>query len=197
MRDVVRAAFPSFTDKFEGKLSFMYLDVLGLVTTGRGNLIDPMPAALVLPWKQALTGGLATRDQVVQEWNRVKGLQGIRLHGGGVFGKLTVLRLSPQDIDDLTFSKLDEMWAHLLGRFPDLEDWPADAQLALVSMAWAMGPAFRFPVFESCAHVRDWAGAARECGMNAIGNPGLIPRNAANRTLFMNAALGADPAVLS
>src|SRR6202171_5609902 len=120
MRQAVYDAVAAFMDKFEGKLPWMYLDQAkkqpghaeNLVTTARGNLIDPITAALNLPWKQAFTGGnfgaLATRDQVVAEWVLVKALQSMADRGGGAFSKVTTLRLAPEDMDELLFQKLAE-----------------------------------------------------------------------------------------
>lgn len=195
MKQAVRDAFPAFTDRFEGRVGWMYCDVLGLVTTGRGNLIDPKPAAMGLPWRNR-DGALAGQAQVSREWDTVKSLQAMRVRGGYAYADCTNLRLTPQAIDDLTCAKLDEMWSHLLGRFPDAEAWPADAQLGLLSMAWAMGPAFHFPAFASAALAQDFATCADQCKMREEGNPGLIPRNQANRTLFNNAARSHDPETL-
>jgi GH24 family phage-related lysozyme (muramidase) len=196
MKTSVREAFPTFTDTFEGKLAFMYLDVKGLVTTGRGNLIDPVPAAHAIPWKHGVNGPFATGDQITAEWIKVKSLQSMRTRGGVAYGAVTELRMSEEDIDALTFGKLDEMYAYLGRRFRDLDEWPADAQLGLLSMAWAMGPGFHFPNFEAAARNTAWTVCADECKMNADGNPGLIPRNAANKKLFLNAASSTDPDVL-
>ena len=212
MKDAVRAYFPAFSDVFEGNVAFMYTDSLGLVTTGRGNLVDNgharthvtddigpcSPAmALVLPFKQAYTGGnfgaLATQDQISAEWWNVKKMwpkvQSVAC------GKFTSLRLTQPDVDTLTFSKLDEMWAHLLTRFTDAEDWPADAQLGLLSMAWSAGPAFNFPKFQLAARARDWRGAALECQMTSGAVP--VARNKANKTLFTNAQRTTDPEALA
>ncbi|MGO9893202.1 MAG: hypothetical protein ACLPX8_03180, partial [Bryobacteraceae bacterium] len=75
--------------------------------------------------------------------------------------------------------------------FQDFDTWPADAQLGLLSMAWAMGPGGpgQFPHFSSACKSLDFNAAAAECKMNEAGNPGLIPRNQANFTLFSNAAI--------
>ncbi len=212
MKDAVRAYFPAFSDVFEGNLGFMYTDSLGLVTTGRGNLVDNgrarshitddigpcSPAmALGLPFRQAYTGdnfgALATAEQISAEWWRVKKMwpkvQSVAC------GKYTSLRLTQPDIDALTYSKLDEMWAHLLTRFTDAEEWPADAQLGLLSMAWAMGPSFSFPRFQQAARARDFRGASLECQMTSGAVP--VARNKANVILFVNAAKTADPDVLN
>lgn len=200
MHPSVRAAFPSFTNKFEGYCTWMYLDVKGLVTTGRGNLVDPVTSALVLPWKQAYTAGnfgaLATRDQIVSEWMKVKSLKSMAKQGGGSFARVTSLRLAPEDVDALTFAVLDRMWGQLLARscFANAENVPADAQLGLLSMCWAMGGGGfdKFPKFSQAFANEQWEICQAECKMDETGNPGLVPRNAANRVLFGNAAYSGD-----
>ena len=88
----------------------------------------------------------------------------------------------------------------LARRFPDLPTWPASAQLAVLSLAWACGPGFRFPKTEAAIRTQDWATAAEEGVINSVGNPGVIPRNKANRQLFLAAAhvvaIGGDRSVL-
>ena len=51
--------------------------------------------------------------------------------------------------------KLGQMDAYLAKRFPEWEEWPADAQLATLSMAWACGPAFRFPRLEAALRAQE------------------------------------------
>src|SRR5271165_5756769 len=200
MKPAVRASFVAFTVPFEGSVSWMYLDILGLVTTGRGNLIDPVSQALGLPWKQTSGGNFgadATQDQIVAEWTRVKGLQVMAKGGGYAFSKVTTLRLHPDDVDALTFAKADEMWAKLLVRFPGLASWPCDAQLGVLSMAWAMGPMFAFPHFAQAANDPagpDFVKMSVECIMTKPPVPAA--RNAANVNLFLNASRAADPDVL-
>ena len=231
MRQAVYDAVAAFMDKFEGKLPWMYLDQAkkqpghaeNLVTTARGNLIDPITAALNLPWKQAFTGGnfgaLATRDQVVAEWMLVKALQSMADRGGGAFSKVTTLRLAPEDMDELLFQKLAENEEMLRTSFPNLDDWCADAQLALFSMAWAMGAGFSrlFPIFTSqvngghyllCAGLpgdarvdlaargSSWMRDGTPGQATANENPGLRPRNLANKVLWTNAQYSQDPDVL-
>jgi hypothetical protein len=74
--------------------------------------------------------------------------------------------------------------------FQQFGAWPADAQMALLSMAWAMGPAGppRFTRFCAACLKLDFNTAAAESRMNEAGNPGLAKRNRANRTLLLNAA---------
>ena len=71
MQDSVRAAWCDFNRSLEGWISWMYLDVLGLVTTGMGNLIDPMSTALGLPWVDE-TGTQGSQNDIAAEWRAVK-----------------------------------------------------------------------------------------------------------------------------
>ena len=90
MRGAVRAAVLEFTARFEGSLPFMYLDfhhkgdgtLDPLVTTGRGNLIDPLGAALRLPWRLRPLGPChAGADRLRVACNQ--GHDGARPHGRG------------------------------------------------------------------------------------------------------------------
>src|ERR1700682_4727442 len=206
MRPAVRAIAPTFTDSWEGHVSWMYLDVKGLVTTGRGNLIDPVTSALGLPWYHRSNNAVARHDEIVGEWTRVKALQSMARSGGGVFAAFTDLRLSNTALDALFYGKFDERWTDLVKRFP-CEGWCADAQLGLLSMAWALGAAFHFPKFQAAALAGQWGACAGPPGDASNdpskrgeswmednhlpganpANPGLHRRNLANRVLFTNA----------
>jgi GH24 family phage-related lysozyme (muramidase) len=178
---------PEVGAPFEGVCSFMYLDVKGLVTTGIGNLIDTPDEALSLPWKNP-DGTPATRMQIAAEWSYVKSRQDMKLHGGMAYAKVTRLRLHAAGIDLAVSRTLDRMDRQLAARFPEYESWPADAQLATLSLAWACGAAFRFPKLEACLRAGDFEGASKECAINSVGNPGVIPRNKKNRELYLSAA---------
>lgn len=187
MKPSVRAAFVPFTIPMEGSIAWMYLDVKGLVTTAIGNLIDPIAYALPLPFMKP-DGTAATQAEITSEWLRVKARKDMAMRGGVAFKAITTLRLTPDGIELVVGRKLTQVDAHLRARFAGYDAWPADAQLGVLSMAWACGPAFRFPVFEAAVRSLDFAYAATECRMDETGNPGLRPRNIATRTLFRNAA---------
>jgi GH24 family phage-related lysozyme (muramidase) len=187
----VLSSFVSFTQKFEGFLDFMYLDVKGLVTIGYGNLIDPIDEALALTFEaKANPGTPVSADAVRAEWNVVKSRTDLKLRGGVIYGTITKLQITRPSLDALMQRKLGAFESILTQRFPTFGTWPADAQLGAMSMSWAMGPAFTgtWPKFTEACLAGDWNGAADNCKMNDVGNPGLKPRNAANDTLFRNAA---------
>ena len=193
MYPAVRSAFPDFTRQFEGAIPFMYLDVKGFVTTGIGNLIDPVDAALKLPWRSKKTKAPASQKEIRDEWTTVKGrtdLENTLAVKGSAWDKLTTLELTDADIASLVDGKLSDNEAALKKYFPDFDKWPADAQLATLSMAWAMGPDFvpTFPSFKKAALAQDWDKAGEQCHISEAGNPGVAPRNRADKLLFSNAA---------
>jgi peptidoglycan hydrolase-like protein with peptidoglycan-binding domain len=194
-RSVV-AAFPLFNGRFEGTaLPYMYSDSKGLVTTGTGNLIDPVSEALKLPWKNQ-DGSLASPGDVTAAFNAVKAaypaVQSVNSQS------LTTIRLNPDDLNSLLYGKMAQNHAFLANRYPGLNTAPADAQLALHSLSWAWGPAFSRvwgamgAAFDQAFNTQNFAAlpdiisgaSAHEESINA----GIVPRNAATKDLFRNAA---------
>jgi hypothetical protein len=202
----VRDNFLGFSEPLEGKVLWMYLDSLGLVSIGVGNLIDPFDLALALPslgapYFNKTSGEEGTTDEIRADWN------GIKQAGAGwqAAESLTNLRIREEGCERLVLRKADEFESYLTSHvdaFTNMSNWPADAQLGLMSMAWAMGPAFadgnRWPTFRSACANEDWLEAAANCNMS---NAWLTKRNAVNRGLFRNAAYAVaqddfDPSIL-
>ena len=187
MGTVVRASvfsnFVKFNTPLEGMLNYMYTDKKGLVTTGMGNLIDPVESALGLPWKRA-DGSSASPEEVRAEWQKVKDawpdVQSVASKS------LTSLHLDDADISFLVSSKAQQFENEMKGVLTNYDAAPADAQMAALSMAWAMGPGFvnTFKKFASAFNADDYAGAAAEATFKGVG---IQPRLDANQVLFKNA----------
>lgn len=192
MYQSVQDAFVDFSTQFEGKVHFMYLDIKGLVTVGIGNLIDPVDAALNLPFVHKSDGSPASQDEIQTEWNTLKSQPDLAQKGYKACAPLTNLMLTDDSIAQLVTAKLNQFASTLqsTSEFSTMDSWPADAQLGLLSMAWAMGPAFgsSWPKFRAACAASDWSTAAANCRMSETGNPGLKPRNDADVLLFNNAA---------
>lgn len=209
LHQVVWDVFAAFSEPLEGaRIPYMYLDVKGLVTTGTGNLIDPVTAALPLPWR--IDGRPATAREIREDWLALKGEDDRRTREGErplrklhhkYAAAYTRCRLDDADIVALVAAKLAGNVRHLVGVFPAFAVWPADAQLAVCSMAWAVGPALdrKFPNLTKLARVADWAGCIAGIAADGHGgswaakiretnNPGVVPRNKANAVCFANAA---------
>jgi len=188
MKQSARDVFVEFTSKFEGVVPWMYLDVEGLVTVAIGNLIDPIGAALGLPFVHKGTTTPATSEEIATEWTMVKNHPTAAKQGHLVLQTVTQLRLTPDGVEKVVSDRLAINESILRKRFPGYDDWPADAQLATNSMAWANGPYFRFPQLAAALLAGDFATAADTCHIDDRNNPGVTPRNAADRELYLLAA---------
>ncbi|HZQ55613.1 MAG TPA: hypothetical protein VFB14_25670 [Bryobacteraceae bacterium] len=196
----VQSQFRAFNEKFEGAVHFMYLDIKGLVTVGVGNLIDPVSAATALPfrWKNKPgiknPGALASAADITAEWTRLKKDQSLAHKGYKACAPITDLELDDAAINNLIAQRLTGNEDYLKRRkwCAGYDSWPADAQMGLLSMAWAMGPGgfevYHFNTFMDACSKMDFDTAADSCHMSEKGNPGVAPRNVANKQLFSNAA---------
>ena len=139
----VLSAFRAFNEPFEGWVPYMYLDIKGLVTVGVGNLIDPVDQATILPFRFKDTGALASAEQIAAEWRRIKDDVWLAKKGHTDAGPLTTLELNADAVNALVAERLNRNESYLMRQppFQQFTAWPADAQMALLSMAWAMGPA--------------------------------------------------------
>ena len=195
----VQSQFRSFNEPFEGVVPYMYVDVKQLVTVGVGNLIDPVALATALPFQFKNKPGIATpgapasQDQITAEWQKIKSDTTLAHRGHLACAPITDLELNDDAIDSLIAQRLNQNEAFLKKQppFKDWDTWPADAQLAVLSMAWAMGAGgvMNFHNFCAACTKLDFNGAAAESKMSEVGNPGVIPRNRANFTLLSNAAV--------
>ncbi|HEX8082179.1 MAG TPA: peptidoglycan-binding protein [Jatrophihabitans sp.] len=208
MHQSVRDYWISFNDPLEGRVDFMYLDQKGWLSTGIGNKIDETPRPNSMPtsderarsldlanelrWLDA-NGSEATPDQVAADWDAVKARLDLAPQGHKAFKPLTSLHVEDADIDHHVLAKLDQMESYLVarGEFADFASWPANAQLATMSMCWALGPAFKFPKLQGHVAARNWNGAADECHFNP--DEGTIRvRNALDRKHFQLAQVVED-----
>lgn len=191
--DVV-AGWIDFNKPLEGRYSHAYRDVLGLVTVGVGNLCDPIGLALALPWQHP-DGTPATRDEVAADWHRVKALP-----AGMVAWRYAgshPLVLSDEAIDALVMRQLHANAAILAAFFPDFATYPAPAQQALLSMAWACGAGSvrpgvtspEWPRLQAAVRLRAWLEAAEQCAISTVDNGGVRARNDLDRALLLQAAV--------
>jgi hypothetical protein len=212
VKDSAREAFVPLTVAFEGGyIDWMFPDVKKLISTGFGLLLDPVALAIGLPWRHP-DGRLASREEIVGEWSALKNYvnanPGSEFRSYKTFASRTTLRLGREGLYQAFQGKMNQMLGVLRKGFPEWDTWPADAQLATMSMSWACGPAFwmpsagrnYWPKLTAALRALDFRTAAVECFMNEEKtNPGIIPRNKANRILYSNAAVALhrrDPDVL-
>lgn len=203
MRDVVLHAWIGFTESLEGGVSWLYNDVRGMTTIAYGNLVNTPSGVLSLPMVHA-GGAPATKAEIAVAWQRVHSAPPGML--ASQYAKLTDLRLPRDAMTDLALARLHMNNAELVRQLPDFEDFPACAQMALHSWAWAGGPDDYYPKMMAALHAGDFATAALEIFMKEITpegivNAGLVKRNKRNKILMCNAAYvrdaGLDPDMLN
>src|SRR5271166_5285218 len=154
--------FWNFTKGLEGYVDGMYCDILNLVTTGCGNLIDPLPMAWGLPWLHRADDSPATTDEITEEWHTVKDGK-IPAYKG-----LRPLYLKPAVIANLVLARFAQNEVYLARRWSNWDQWPADAQLGAHSCAWAAGPKWAAPKFDAAALALDFMTIA-----GPVGNPNI------------------------
>lgn len=191
MHRSVIEAYISYTSPLEGVFRWFYQDVKHFITTGIGNLADPVSLALAFPWKLP-NGDLASRAQVIAEWESFKAQPKMAQYPASspVVQNATTIRLTDDDVLTIVRAKLLSNEQEMRKFYPGWDNFPADAQLALSSLAWAMGPDYEreFTNLMNSANRGDWMSCAVECKMRETGNAGIVPRNAQNVLLFHNAA---------
>jgi GH24 family phage-related lysozyme (muramidase) len=202
MHQSILAKWHEFSEPLEGRVHHLYADIKQLLTAGVGNLADPVSLALQMPWRLP-DGSLASKEEVTRQWWQVKA-QAARLSKlhYKYAAPLSTIRLTDEDIDAFVAKRLATTERALRKYFPDWDEFPADAQLGCLSMAWAVGDGFPtiFKNFTRFANQHDWTAAVACCRIKEAGNPGIVPRNRRNELCFENAATvldrGADRGVL-
>lgn len=189
MRTTTEATWPDFISTWEGRVPFLYLDTQKLATFGLGIMVDTgsgMTAfGLSQPWRDKNDHRVS--DATIRaEYDRIHAREDLAPKGGFAFRTVATLRLDDAAIDRTLQQKTDESWGQLRSVLPELEGWPADAQLALANMAWNLGPRFlgpRWPNFTRAAKAGDFAKCAVHC-LRAV----QAKRDFRNRLLFLTAA---------
>jgi GH24 family phage-related lysozyme (muramidase) len=197
----VREAWPSFISAREGRTNFMYLDTLRFVTFGVGRKIDEngkiSSYGLALPWRNK-DFDRVLEAVILKEFTMIKSHTELAPQGGNAFKAVSTLHVTEADIDEALFETTADFWHILQLELPNLESWPASAQLALMDMAYNLGPNFLgpgWPNFTAAAKHGDFGLAAAHCHTAKH-----TRRDADHTSLFLNAAAvsyaGLNPARL-
>lgn len=189
MRKSVSDAWFESIKSYEGYTNWLYFDTHNppLATTGVGNMIDGgnklTGFGLSLPWR-FVDGTYALESQVTDEYIRLRAL-GIQNQGGMAYRSYAKLFLDESVVKWMVNLKTLEFWNILKKFFTDIEIWPADAQLAIMNMAWWMGPGFyqSWPNFSAACKAQDWIRASQNCT-----TVNSSRRNPDNVRRFLNAA---------
>lgn len=195
MKQSVREVFIEFSTKFDSCVPWMHLDREGMVRAGISCLVDPIDHAFGVPWVHKDDGHKAEMNEISSDWVRVKKNRLLVHQGPGRARFYTSLELTKEGVEKLTFGRLEAHEVYLVAHvFPGFEGYPADAQLAILSVVWALGdPAQLKASFSKAVLEEAWTVAAEECFLPETNAPERKPRNWANRKLLAMAATTETP----
>ncbi len=191
MKPAVLGNFRRYTRPLEGNVPWLYLDVEGAPTTGNGFIVLTPNDSKKLPWVRRSDRQLATPMEIEAEWRRIKARPDLAKAGALEAGKVAQLYLPDPAIGAMTRERLlaNEKAIVAAARISNWAEWPADAQLGLMSLCWiGVGTVLgKFPKFLAAAREMDFATCSLECDIDATGNPGIPARNVAQRLCFRHA----------
>jgi len=132
---------PRIFPVWEGnRLPYMYCDERGIVTCATGNALFSAAAADALAWYHPADGSPCSKAEVDAAYEVVKSaFPGVQ---STACSRLTTIRLTQDAMTSLIDRTIAEDWGYLAKQFPGCDAWPADAQLMLLSSAWAWGAYF-------------------------------------------------------
>lgn len=153
----------------EGCISHMYLDTVGKVTIGVGNMLPTSEAATKLPFIKRDTGAVATVAEIRTEFESVACREPAKRASS--YKQYTKLDLTDDTINELLDRRIAEFESGLRRDFSDYESYPDAVKLSLMDMAFNLGNSGlvnKFPTFTSAALARNWTVCAQECRRNGI-----------------------------
>jgi len=172
----------------EGNIAHMYLDSVGKVTVGIGNLLSTRVAAFELAFVNRATAETATQAEIAADFEAVSRQAWPRV--ARFYRSFTALDLPGSRIDELFRRRVDGFQKELRAAYPELEGYPGSVQLAMLDMAFNLGThGLRkgWPNLNRAIARRDWATAAIE----SYRPQSSATRNAKVKALFERAAVAA------
>jgi GH24 family phage-related lysozyme (muramidase) len=169
----------------EGSISHMYLDTVGKVTVGVGNMLPDVSAAKKLPFVDRSTKKKATDAEIEADFSSVKSqTKGLIASS---YKKHTKLDLPDMEIDKLLDERIAEFTRQLKLKFPKFDTYPITAQMAMLDMAFNLGVnglVTKFPSMKKAIDGTDWSTAAKESNRPQVSTA----RNAVVKKWFDEAA---------
>ncbi len=184
-----KAAFVQHLKAVEGFVPYMYKDTNENVTVGIGILLPNAETAKKLPFFMRGTSERAHPRHVENAFNKVRNSPTSGRAGAAAFRPLTNIEISGAEAAVRALEAVDDFLRQLSSApfFPELASYPANAQMAILDMAYTLGPTGtreKFKKFTGAVRRRDWKRAAIESNRRDVG-PG---RNAIIRQWLDEAA---------
>jgi GH24 family phage-related lysozyme (muramidase) len=172
-------------EQFEGSVAWMYRDTVGKVTVGVGMLLPDADAACRLPF--LLLDEPASESEIRAEFARVDSLP---MGRPSLFYRSTHgPELEKNAIDSMLRQVVQGFEAELGASLPGWESFPDGVKLALLDMAYNLGPRGLLQGYPRLMHaVRTgaWVQAAAECYRKGPG----AARNEWTRQMFLSSVVG-------
>lgn len=167
----------------EGSIPHLYLDTVGKVTVGVGNMLPDAASAQKLPFIHADDKRPATDDEISAEYALISAQEKGMVASN--YKQFTTLVLTEEAIDKLLITRIRKFVKQLRLDFPDYDSYPEKARLGLIDMAFNLGNkglVKKFPTFSRAARGNDRAACASECKRKGIGDA----RNDEIKHLFLD-----------
>lgn len=168
----------------EGEIVHMYLDTVGAVTVGVGNMLPTAAAAQALGFVDRVSLKPATAEAIATDFDTVtKQMKGLNAVAYKVHTKLDLPAVA---IDTLLDARIDEFKVEVKGKFPKFDTYPLTVQFALLDLAFNLGTnglVTKFPSLKKAVEAEDWAKAATESNRPQVS----AARNATVKKWFTDA----------
>ena len=185
----------------EGYSPHMYLDTKSVVTIGYGTALIAVNEVNPIQLFVTKTGKVATATAKVAEWKRVQGISRQytpQNRTAKSFASGAVLHIARQEAIRQFNKDLDDFSRSLRRHYLGFDRFPEDAQVALLDMAYNLGPDFpktgTWPKFNAAVRRPenkggpDWRAAAAQSRRSDIS----AERNEEVKSLFLRAAATAE-----
>jgi GH24 family phage-related lysozyme (muramidase) len=171
---------------FEGSIPWMYLDTRGNVTVGAGLMLPDAAAAQKLPF--VIVAQPATEAEIATEFARVDAMP---MGRPALFYRHdNAPELPRAEIDSLLRTVLAGFEDQLRAALPGYDAFPDSVKLALLDMAYNLGPAGLlqgYPNLIRAVNAGNWAQAAAQCFRHGPG----AARNQWTQQMFLESVVGA------
>lgn len=179
-------------EKFEGRVSWLYLDSKGNVTVGVGCMLPNVEAALQLPFMISGMGEdfSATPQQITEDFNSVSVMPANKLPT--FYERASSIFLMDDEIDSLLLKTITTLDSALPRIYPAYPSWPIPAKLAALDMGYNLGLT---KLANGYPHMNMYLNASRpnfiaaslQCARNSS-DPAFNVRNLWTKNQFLEAA---------
>ncbi len=170
---------------FEGVVNHMYLDTVGLVTVGVGNMLPTPAAARMLAFVHNYDLKPATPQEITMEFDVIHDQPKGRKES--FYKAYTKLKLTDLEIVSLFNKRVDDFVESLTHYYKHFRGYPETVQLAMLDMAFNLGAfalANRWPKLNAAINAGDWQQAA----VHSLRPQSHDARNEAIKNLFLSAS---------